>query len=651
MTSASNLLFVDLEAFSRCNIDYGVDNYSNHESTTVLCVGYAVGDGPIRVVSALRFSSFFNEFIQREGATLVAHNAAFEMAMINNCGSVKYGWGPLSAAKVICTMAMSYAHGLPGSLGAASDALGITSGKDWEGHRVMMQLCKPRSNGVVYTTESHPAKFQKLYQYCAKDVETEREIYRRLRPLSPVEKKVWQLDYEINQRGLLVDRKSAAVADIIVAKEKDRLNVEMFKTTDGFVSTAHAHAALLKWVRRVRPACVCIDRAQVSALLTDTELPYRVKRALLIRQEASKTSTSKLAAMLRCASKDGRARDLYVYHRASTGRWAGRSIQPQNLKRPKLNKKQIEEVFGLLEDTNVDRAIESLRVYGNPIEVLSSCMRGFLVPAEGKSFIGGDFSNVEARITAWLSGQLDMLDTFASGEDVYKATFSKTFGTKIEDITAEQRNLGKVMVLSLGFGGAAGALEKGAQAYKVTLPPNPQQIVESFRRANPKICNFWYSTEGAALSAMGQPGRWFQANTAPIYFMQNGSFLICKLPSGREMLYPYPKLVPGRFGSPQIAAKTVSSKTRKFQYETMWHGTFVENCVQATARDLLVCAMFRLEKAGFPVVHHAHDEILTEGNYVESQMGQVREIARQSPPWAKGLPIDVECWFGKRYQK
>ncbi len=344
------VLFLDFETRSTCDIKKaGAEVYARHPSTEILCMGWALERGKVEIWKPEDVSIFSDGF---EFQTVVAHNAAFELAIWNHVGVKRHGWPPLNPGQVVCTMAMAYAQALPGSLDKASAAAGIDQQKDMKAQRVMLQLAQPRRSEpdgsvVWYTPESSPEKFEILYEYCKQDVEVERQLYARLMQLSENEKAIWQLDYKINQRGIQIDRRSVSTAIKMLEIEKKRLDLEMRSVTKNAVATCTATGQLTDWLRFRGVKVSGVAKTDVTELL-DTELPADCRRALELRREAAKSSTAKLEAMALRACDDGRIRGTTQYHGAGTGRWAGRGLQIQNFPRPKLSQDEIDDVFDVL---------------------------------------------------------------------------------------------------------------------------------------------------------------------------------------------------------------------------------------------------------------------------------------------------------------
>jgi DNA polymerase len=698
----SEFCHIDFETRSACDLlKAGADSYSQHVTTDVLCLAYAFDDKPVELWTPEMIMplDLLNHVIS--GGITRGHNiGGFEMLIWNNVMALKYGWPELHIEQCQDTMAMAYAMALPGSLDDASRAAGIPYEKDMKGHRVMLKLSQPRSTDPLKWWEKSevPELFEQLYAYCMQDVEVERALCKRLMRLSLSEQKLWEIDYKINRRGVFVDLGAAHAAIDLVEDEKARLNNQLRKATGNAVAVFSATGQLSDWLKSKGLDVPSVAKADVTEMLSK-ELPPECREALLIRQEAAKTSTAKLQAMIKGASVGGRMRGLFQYHGASTGRWAGRRVQLQNLPRPKLKQNKIDYIFEILNNKNSssqDRA-EEIREIAQPLSAISDCIRGFLRAKDGHEFIACDFSAIEARVIAWLAGQEDALEVFRGDGKIYELTAAGIYGVPITDITKDdpRRQVGKVAVLALGFQGGVGALQTMARAYGTKIEPafdvlwaratddnkriakfiwdlngkkheiSQKEFVASdlikqyWRQANSAIVDYWSNLESCAVMAAQNEGTGYKAGPfgREITFKKNGSFLWAKLPSGRVLCYPYPRvesLAPfeGSDTKPTLTHMTVDSYTKKWVRRKSYGGLLAENVTQAVARDLLAESLMRLEDGGqYPVVAHVHDEVVVEVPIATRWVQDVERIMSEVPAWAKGLPIAAEGWRGVRFRK
>jgi DNA polymerase len=649
-------LHIDFETRSEVDLTkHGLDVYAKDPSTDVWCCDFAFDDEPVSVWAHNGLPINEWQHVIR-GGIVVAHNAAFELAIWNNVMVKKYGWPELKPEQVRCTMAMAYAMALPGSLDNAAAALGIQMRKDMAGSRLMKVMCKPQADGTYRDDEESK---RRLYEYCKQDVEVERELEKRMMALSAKEQAVWTLDYTINQRGIYIDRPAIEAAIKVVQSEQARLNAEIKRITGGAIDTCNQAAALGRWIQAQGVEIDGLAKAEVLDALAADDLPPLAREALLVRQEAAKSSTAKLTKMLDLVSPDGRIRNTLQYHGAGTGRWAGRGIQVQNFPRPKLEQEQIEQVISMLPMKEAAGMIDLY--YGAPLDALSSCLRGFLTAGPGNDLIAADFANIEGRVLAWLAGEEWVLQAFRDydagiGPDIYLKEYSSAFNCSIDE-SRPHRQSGKTMSLAFGFQGGVGAWRTMEKVYRPPAMDDDQvnAVKDRWRATHPATQKYWWACEEAAIKAVLHPGTKFTAG-APgrqVTYLVNGSFLWCRLPSGRALCYPYPKLVPGKFGKDALQYMSVNGTTKKWEETDTYGGKLVENVTQAVARDLLAEGMTRLEAQGFETVFHVHDEVVVEvpehagEHYLELVCHHISKL----PTWAKDLPVAAEGWRGKRYRK
>lgn len=710
-------LHVDVE--TRSAVDLRAANvyvYAEHPSTDVWCMAYAFGDGPITLwVPGDPCPAAIRDHIEA-GGRLYAHNAQFERIIWRDILSKRHGWPDVPLDQWRCTMAMALAMNLPASLDNASRAVGITAEKDMAGNRLMLQMAAPRREDplVGYVWWDDEGRRQRLYEYCRQDVEVERQLHQRIAPLSPEELATWQLDQEINDRGVYVDQNVCRAAKQIVQDATAEANRKMRELTGGEVGACSNVAELRAWLENNGLSLLSLRADIVEEALKQVSEGAPAHQALTLRQAAAKTSTAKINAMLNRRSDDGRLRGHLQYHGAGqTGRWAGRGFQPQNLPRPAiitpdnselavrypqalseedLSGRMVADALSMIAKGDAD-LLEQL--YGAPLAVVSDCIRGLIQAAPGNTFYCADFSNIEGRVLAWLAGEPGKLRAFSSydegsGADVYKVTASEIFGVPVEQIgKGTERQIGKVAELALGYQGGVGAFLTMARTYRLKIGDHFDTIclamsadvldktdkaweqrgkgsgvdVETWKAAeavkiawrmkHPRVVQFWYDLEDAAVSAVCQPGEVFSAG--PVRFRKKGSFLLCQLPSRRVIYYPYAKLEdkPTPWGDTRIglAYKSVDSFTKRFDWQDFYGGKAAENVTQAVARDVMRDAMHRLKAAGYPCVMTVHDEELAETEEGFGDLDEFLALMARVPEWADGLPVAVAGWTGRTYRK
>lgn len=663
-------LNIDIETYSDVDIRTGgLYKYVQAPAFEILLFAFSV-DGAAPVVIDLAcgetipsdiMSALFNPAVTKH-----AYNAAFEWySLCKYFGLLNQGEQATTAwlAEWRDTMLHAMYCGYPASLAEAGKALALPASdlKKTTGSALIRTFCTPRKPTARDTRtrvypQQEPEKWQLFKEYNAQDVAAEMAIEHKLAswPVPAELEHQWQQDIKMNAYGVAVDLDlvigALHCADILNAE----LTAEAAKITG--LENPNSVAQLKDWVETETGAELSgLTKADVQTLLAGDLKSQRVRRALEIRQELSKTSIKKFNAMENAMCADGRVRGVSQFYGANrTGRWAGRLVQMQNL--PRTNLAAVNFARSATKKQN-ETALQM--VYGSVQDTLSQLIRTAFIPSPGCLFVDADFSAIEARVIAWLAGEQWRLDVFSSHGKIYEASASQMFGVPLEHIVKGRpeyslRQRGKVAELALGYAGGTPALINMG-ALKMGIPENElPELVHQWRTSNPRIVGLWRSVQKAALEAvetgrqMGLNGLFFHLETDHT----NQQFLTIALPSGRKLFYARPFVTQGDYGD-NLHYFGVHQQTRTWVDQETYGGKLVENIVQAIARDCLAVALERLEQSQYRVVFHVHDEVVVEhpADGANQALEDICKLISAPIGWAPGLPLGADGWVGEYYTK
>lgn len=648
-------LHIDFETFSSVDIKKaGAYPYTESPDFEILLMGYAFDEEPVKVLDFAtgdKMPDFLKAAILDDSVIKKAHNANFERLCLRAYGleTPPEFWE--------CSAVLASYCGLPLALGQAAKALKLEQGKDTAGTALINYFCtpaKPTKRNEFRTRnfpEHDPEKWASFVNYCRVDVEVEREICKALKAYKIPEFEVenYYVDQRINDRGVLVDLDLASKC-IDINAETMEVIIDKLKALTG-LQNPNSPAQLAKWLSIATEKDIKkVGKDDLKELLTE-DVSGAIREVIKLRMKAAKTSISKYEAGVNCTGFDGRARGLFRFYGAGrTGRWAGRLVQVQNLPRNKMDdldlarrvcKKADADLLGLL--------------FADVQSVLSQLIRTMFIPKPGHVFAIADFSAIEARVVAWLAGEKWRLDVFNSHGKIYEASASLMFGVHIDEIGkgSSLRDKGKVAELALGYGGGIGALKKmGGESMGLT-DPEMKSIVDKWRRASPKIKAFWDDLNDAALEACEYIGSEIVHKSGRISFKHDGKVLAVRLPSGRSLHYQKAFIKDNKFDRPGVFYWGVDSVTKQWRVLDIYGGKITENIVQAVARDLLAFSMANLEKSGFEIVMHIHDEAVVElpEKGADFRFEEIINILAVAPDWAKGLPLGADGFLSAYYKK
>ena len=537
--------------------------------------------------------------------------------------------------------------GLPLSLEKVGEVLKLDKQKMNEGKALIRYFsipCKPtKTNGLRTRNLPHHdlEKWSTFKEYNQRDVETEMEIKKKLSafPMPQSEWKNYWIDQNINDRGILIDEvlvDSAIKFDEILREENMDRAIELTG-----LENPNSPLQLKEWLNKKGLEIDSLAKKDVESALKNAE--GDIKEVLELRQELSKSSVRKYDAMKNVKGEDNRARGLIQFYGANrTGRYSGRLIQVQNLRRNNL--KDLELARNLVKNEDYE-TLEIL--YESPSDILSQLIRTAFIAKEGTRFIISDFSAIEARVLAWLAGEQWVLDAFENGEDIYCRTASRMFGIPVEKhgVNGHLRQKGKIATLACGYQGALGALKAMGGIEMGLSEDELQSIVDFWREANPNIVSLWWDIDAVVKRVVKTRTKEEYKNLVISY---EKGILFIKLPSKRRLAYPKAKIGMNRFGGESIVYEGIVVGNKWDKIES-YGGKFVENIVQAIARDILAEAMMRLEKRGFNIVMHIHDEVVIESD--SSNIEEVNQIMSLVPSWAPGLILDADGFESEFYKK
>ena len=638
-------LSIDIESYSDVDLSKcGVYKYASSPAFEILLFGYAVDGGDVRVVDLVCGEQIPEEIISAlsdASVTKWAFNAMFERVCLSNFLGEwlePEGWH--------CTMVWAATLGLPLSLESAGAALGLEKQKLTEGKDLIRYFCVPckptKTNGgrTRNRPEHDPEKWKRFKAYNFRDVETEMQIQKRLSNF-PVPDAIWeeyQLDQEINDRGIGVDMELVRQAIVMDARSRERLTATMQELTE--LNNPNSVQQMKQWLVDHGLETDTLGKKAVAELIKTAPEPLR--EVLSLRQQLAKSSVKKYTAMENAVCADSRAHGMFQFYGANrTGRFSGRLIQLQNLYKNTMP--DLAQARALVRSGNYE-ALSML--YEDIPDTLSQLIRTAFVPQNGRKFIVADFSAIEARVIAWFAGERWRLKVFEDGGDIYCASASQMFHVPVEKhgVNGHLRQKGKIAELALGYGGSVGALKSMGALEMGLAEEELQPLVDAWRSSNPMITQFWWDVDRAVKDCIRQR---VPTETHGLRFDYRSAMLFITLPSGRRLAYVKPRIGENQFGGESVTYMGVSG-TKKWEQLESYGPKFVENIVQGTARDILCYAMQTLKNCS--IVAHVHDEIIIEADRRMSVTAVCEQMGR-TPPWAKGLKLRADGYECEFYQK
>lgn len=640
------MIWLDFETRSECDLTTaGVYNYARHPTTQILCMAFAFNNDSVNVTTNV--SEMRKIISDAHDQQIRAHNAAFERLIITHVLGI-----PMVIDRFYCTAAQARANCMPGSLEDVGRFMGATMRKDHKGAALVKKLCTPPFKGTAEDLEG-------LISYCAQDVRAMRDFSLRIEPLSEEQLKDYHVNERINDRGVRVDvglcKAALAYSEIEVVDIQKRVT----EITKGAITSVRS-PKMREWVlARLGPDALklavkndkpSIDKSVRAALLSiddRDQVPADVVEVIQAADDMWASSVAKFKRLEQLAGDDNRVRGAFVFAGGSaTGRASSYGAQVHNFARKCADKPD-----SVRQDMVRRKPI--VPIHGKRVtDVLKGMLRPALIPATNKKFVVADWASIEARITPWLSnnGQAK-LTLFETGADVYKVNAAKTFNIEVDQVTKDQRQIGKVQELACGFAGGVGAFAAMGRIYGIDLPENEaNKMVKGWRKANDWAAEFWSALEVAYIDAMRNDDKEYEAGR--VKYLRQNRHLWYILPSGRMLCYPYAEFNAAKEEVTYAKASfKPSADAKQWPRARLWKGLACENITQATAADILRHALRCLDNEGFDTVLHVHDEIVIETDNPDKAQKALERIMKTPPAWAEGLPLDIEVSVMGRYGK
>lgn len=654
----NNTVFLDFETRSAVSLkDVGAWRYSLDPSTKSLCLAYAIGMGEVKlwVEGQQQPKDLIHYFRNKRVRGWNAHS--FERAIFENVCKKRLGWEVPKLEQIDDTMLDALTLALPAKLETCAEAMNSPEQKFKEGKALIQKLCKPitsgKKKGLFRERSEFMDDYVRLYDYCRQDVVAERWIATNLPyHLEGKEKKLSYLIARINERGLPIDLELVDAVIEGLDNGQDFLYERFFELTG--VESPSKREQFRVWLESQGHQLPNMQAGTVEQLMTEQLTPL-VDEALELYDACNNTSTAKFPKLRKMLCPDGTVKNNLIFNKASTGRLAGAGFQAQNL--PSEKDKNVE----VMRRAFLDRNYEFLHLFCGIQQAAKRLIRPTIRAPKGLKLIDGDLKGVEARGTSWVAREWKMLDNFAEGIDAYVSSASGMYHKSTEYVTGEERQAGKIAVLSGGFGGGWRALYRMAVSRGIPMTEEQaKKINRDFRKARPKLTKAWENFGEAAIFAVGHSGVEIPVKDTDghFYFVREGDFLFMYLPSGRRLSFPYPQLEYVEFFGKQrlvVTAMWTNSSPKgnhKWMRREITGPSFFQSAVQAMCRDLLMDGHLRAEEQGYPLILSVHDEGLSmvpdDPSY---NLSTYRRIMSQNASWCWELPVDSDCWEGYYFAK
>ena len=650
-------ILLDIETRSRADLpEVGAYRYGCDPSTEVLMMGITTEDEsqPVRLWVNPKYESAGVKSdpdaleLLGKATKLVAHNAPFEIAVLSN--SKLFPFMPLDQWH--CTQAMARIAGVAESLEKCAAMLELPVTKDAKGKSLIRRFSIPKEDGSFNEPIDFPHEWREFCDYCRQDVVVERKIWHKLRnfAITGINWDTWQLTLRMNDAGIPVNVTALRNAQAILDDVNKGAGDEFFRLTGLRITQREK---VRQWLQEQG---VGLDDMQGETLLSvpDDIISPTAARAIELYTQLSFAAAKKVTTMLQWAMPDNRLRGVFKFHGTGTGRWSAGGPQIQNAKKPSPEMRPVTKQAYAAICRGAD-AKEIDAVYGNPVEVISSCIRHF-VHEPGSQMLDADYNAIEARIACWLAGDTEALDEYRKGVDRYRRMAALIFNVSEWNVTSDQRDLGKQAILGLSYGMGAEKFRTSCQLKGINISHElAERAKDTFRRKHHRMVGLWNSIDYALKRAVDSAHRFtvvtphISVNTSWSSWAQ---YVQITLPSGRRLSYGKPELAldEKREGGTQLTYHGQIPMSQQWGRIKLYGAKAFENICQAVAADLMSYGARKAEEQWMIPFALIHDQALAI-NTGDRKPGEFANALQQLPPWANGLPLKAEAKLADYYSK
>lgn len=629
------MIHLDFETFSEVDLKLcGMARYAEDETTEILLVGFAIDDEePVCAEphEVDKLEPLFEAI--KNGVIVGAHNFGFEKLIWYNVGVKRFCWPEIPEKNWNCTAARCRAMGLPGALDKAAKVLNLPIKKDKKGMQLIQRYSKLVRDKRHYLKDN-PEDLESFKDYCKTDVLVERQLDNLLPNFSNFEKEIFFLDDEINARGIPVNVKLLEKAQILVDELTEHFDNQSIEIS-GYKATQNKR--VLEFLNNRGLDLPNLQAKTVEDAKDRNDLNPEIKRFLEIRYESSRVGLKKIKKILAMVSNDGTVKYCFFYHGATTGRWVSVGVQLQN-----FGKTSVENQKNILSDVLTLNSTSFLEKYDRPMTALSQALRGVIQAPKGMEIVAADYSAIEARILAWLSGEEWLVKAYEDGQDVYVKMSASIYKIDESEIDGDKRFFGKQVILGAGYSMSGARFTERCKDFGVHISGSEgNRIIKLYRNSVPNIVKLWNRFNKATLIAVKAKKR---VNVNGIKFFVEGKFLVIQLPSGRKLHYLQPKV---QGNNVSFTGFFNGAPVRN----SLYGGLITQNICQAIGRDLLAYGLIQAKDHGYDTILHVHDDITTLKPIGSCKVEDFEKVLCIKPDWAEGLPLAAEGWIDEQWRK